>query len=330
MTAGPHPHGPDELCEAGSALYARALRENRVARADAEPLPCLAALGLLHPDADDPRWLLPAPPAVALPRLLEGIQQRIAARRLSETRLATAFEPLMELARRSVPSSAPCAITVLRELPEIQEAVSRALSGPGSGAGPGQEMLSIQPGGVQPPVILDQFLSEVRGVLARGGRLRTLYQHATRHSLPVFAYHETLDGDTEVRTLAEVPERLFVLDRTVAFIPADKDHTAALEIRHPVLIEYFVTAFERLWRLAVPLDPRSAPLPAGSGVTPRQRDIARLLVEGCTDADIAERLGMNIRTARIHIAKLAATLGSGSRAQLGYLIGRSGILGQDR
>ncbi len=35
---------------------------------------------------------------------------------------------------------------------------------------------------------------------------------------------------------------------------------------------------------------------------------------------------MNVRTARVHIAKLAATLGSESRAQLGYLIGQSGIL----
>lgn len=37
---------------------------------------------------------------------------------------------------------------------------------------------------------------------------------------------------------------------------------------------------------------------------------------------------MNIRTARVHIAKLAATLGSESRAQLGYLIAESGILKQ--
>jgi DNA-binding NarL/FixJ family response regulator len=44
---------------------------------------------------------------------------------------------------------------------------------------------------------------------------------------------------------------------------------------------------------------------------------------------IADRLGMNVRTARVHIAKLAVTLGSESRAQLGYLIGRSGILDRD-
>lgn len=49
-------------------------------------------------------------------------------------------------------------------------------------------------------------------------------------------------------------------------------------------------------------------------------------MEGHTDSAIADRLGLNIRTARLHIAKLAAQLGSESRAQLGYLIGRSGIL----
>ncbi|MDH6618280.1 DNA-binding NarL/FixJ family response regulator [Streptomyces sp. SAI-135] len=72
--------------------------------------------------------------------------------------------------------------------------------------------------------------------------------------------------------------------------------------------------------------PQTVHRPSLNGVTPRQRAIAGLLVEGHTDAVIADRLGMNIRTARVHIAKLAATLGSESRAQLGYLIGRSGIL----
>ncbi|MCF2129726.1 helix-turn-helix transcriptional regulator, partial [Strepomyces sp. STD 3.1] len=62
------------------------------------------------------------------------------------------------------------------------------------------------------------------------------------------------------------------------------------------------------------------------GITPRQHAIAALLIEGHTDNVIAERLGMNVRTARVHIAKLAATLGSESRAQLGYLIAESGIL----
>ena len=38
---------------------------------------------------------------------------------------------------------------------------------------------------------------------------------------------------------------------------------------------------------------------------------------------------MNVRTCRAHIAKLAASLGSGSRAQLGFLIAQSGILEEE-
>lgn len=38
---------------------------------------------------------------------------------------------------------------------------------------------------------------------------------------------------------------------------------------------------------------------------------------------------MNVRTCRAHIAKLASALGSGSRAQLGYLIAQSGVLEQE-
>ncbi|WP_372497015.1 hypothetical protein [Streptomyces shenzhenensis] len=43
----------------------------------------------------------------------------------------------------------------------------------------------------------------------------------------------------------------------------------------------------------------------------------------------ADRLGMSIRTARVHIAALAAALGRGCRGRLGCLIARSGIPGQE-
>ncbi|MEV5983161.1 helix-turn-helix transcriptional regulator [Streptomyces sp. NPDC052114] len=323
-----HPHGPDELCEEGSALYGRALRESRVPRADAEQAPCLVDFALLRPDAEDPHWLRPTAPSIALPRLREAIQEDIARELRRETLLTEAFEPLMALA--PAPASAAAfvslaaeessAIRLLEGLPQIQEVLSRAL------AETGDEVLSIQPGGVRPTPLLAQSLDDARDFLARGGSLRTLCQHTSRHSLPTLAHYEQHDGNAEVRTLDDVPERLFVFDRTVAVIPANKDRTLALEIRHPALIEYFVTTFERLWRLAVPMFPRAVQLPSANGITARQHAIAGLLVEGLTDTEVADRLGMNVRTARVHIAKLASTLGSESRAQLGYLIGQSGIL----
>ncbi|MFE6399849.1 helix-turn-helix transcriptional regulator [Streptomyces alboflavus] len=164
-------------------------------------------------------------------------------------------------------------------------------------------------------------------VLDLGGRIRTLYQHTTRHFQPALAHYEQLDGDVEVRTLDELPKRLLVFDRTYAFVPVSRSPShAALELRQPAIINYLVAIFELLWRLGTPLYPTAEPLPTTNGITPRQQAIAALLTEGLTDADIAARLGMNVRTARVHIAKLSAVLNSTSRAQLGYLIGKSGIL----
>jgi DNA-binding NarL/FixJ family response regulator len=318
-------HGVEELCEAGLDLYGRALREGGVREQDADAAACLIDHGMLHPDPQDLRWLRPIAPAVALPKLLQSIEEGITQQRSRGTKLAEVFEPLMALdAERTAPAEASL-ITVLTGFERISAAIYRAASAAS------QEMLTIQPGGTRNPTpeSLDAVLTLEQRLLARGARMRTLYQHTSRHSAAVVAHYEQLDGDIEVRTLDEVTERLIILDRAVAFIPATKDRTVALEVRYPALVSYFVNTFERLWRMSVPMYPQASPQPSLNGITPRQQAIAGLLVEGLTDTAIAERLGLNVRTARVHIAKLAAILGSESRAQLGYLIGRSGILDQE-
>ncbi|MGW1024986.1 LuxR C-terminal-related transcriptional regulator [Streptomyces sp. NPDC002577] len=320
MTVEAHTHGVAELCEAGLHLYARALREGGVRQQDAGSAPCLIDFGLLHPDLEDMRWLRPTAPSVALPMLLRTIDEEVARQRRRGTKLAETFEPLMELDAEGASQANSPSITVLQGFHRINAAITHAL-GVSS-----QELLTIQPGGQRSPTTLAGALPREQGLLARGARMRTLYQHTSRYSPAILAHYEQLDGDVEVRTLDEVTERLVVLDRAVAFIPGNKDRDVALEIRHPALIAYFVTTFERLWRLATPMFPQAASQPASNGITARQRAIAGLLVEGHTDTSIAERLGMNVRTVRVHIAKLAEKLGSNSRAQLGYLIGQAGIL----
>lgn len=157
--------------------------------------------------------------------------------------------------------------------------------------------------------------------------MRTLYQHTVRHSRGTLAYVDLVaDGKVEIRTLEELIERLMIFDHTVAFIPATDDRQIALELRHPGMVEYLVKVFEQFWRRGVPLQ---EPIPYHSnpeGISGVRLSIAQLLVEGHVDEAIARRLGMNVRTCRAHIAKLSSALGSNSRAQLGYLIARSGIL----
>jgi DNA-binding NarL/FixJ family response regulator len=307
-------------------LYERALREGRVRNADADEVPCLVDFGLLHPAVGDPGWLEPVAPAVALHRLLRNSEDRIADERRREVRLTTVFEPLMRIDGRHTAVADTPTISILSGKERINLAITNAM------ADANEELLAIQPRAnyaVQHGELPQAAAMERdQALLDRGGRIRTLYQHTTRYLPFVLARYEHLKGDAEARTLDEVTDRLIVVDRAVAFIPASRDGTLALEVRHPALVEHFATTFDRLWRLATPMYPEAVQRPSFDGITPRQRAIAALLIEGHTDTVIAERLGLNVRTARVHIAKLAETLGSESRAQLGYLIGQSGILEQ--
>ncbi|MFE9765242.1 helix-turn-helix transcriptional regulator [Streptomyces sp. NPDC005808] len=325
MTTAHPDHGLEDLCPAGTELYTSALREGRVHREAAGSVPCLVDLGLLQPHVEDMQWLEPVAPAVALHRLLRTAAERIADERRREERLATMFEPLLRIdGARTADAKAP-AISLLSGKDQINAAISEAMVD-------ASEVLAVQPYVSHvgpPPENHVGALSRDQELLDRGGRIRTLYQHTLRHAPTVLARYERLRGDVEARTLDEVIQLLIVVGRSVAFIPASKDYTLALEVRHPALLEHFLTTFDRLWRLATPMHPEAVQRPSHNGITHRQQAIAALLVEGHTDATIAERLGLNIRTARVHIAKLAATLGSESRAQLGYLIGQSGILSQE-
>ncbi|GHE10595.1 helix-turn-helix transcriptional regulator [Streptomyces alanosinicus] len=321
-------HGVEELCAAGQEVYERALREGRIAVTEADGTPCLTDFGLLHPVLDDPGLLEPVAPAAALHRLLRTSAARVAEERLREDRLVARFEPLLRIGVRQPPAAGTSMLRLLSGTEQINRAITDAM------VDATEESLTIQPHtgltGPRGVAARDTAFPRDRALLERGGRIRVLYQHTLRHVPLVYGPLEHFrHGDTEARSLDEVPDRLIVIDREVAFVPADDDGTMALEVRHPALIKYFVTTFERLWRLATPMFPKAVQPPSVNGVTPRQRAIAALLVEGHTDAVIADRLGMNVRTARLHIAKLATTLGSDSRAQLGYLIARSGILDRE-
>ncbi|GGX74180.1 hypothetical protein GCM10010358_30690 [Streptomyces minutiscleroticus] len=294
----------------------------RIARAEIAAAPCLLDYALLHPDPDDANWLRPVPPSVALAQRLHPLEREIQDRRRSSIELTEVFEPFMVL---SALTPAPThAITVLEGADRINAALNLATAECRS------EVLTIQPGGGRSEPVLRQALERDRPLMERGVSMRTLYQHTARHSLGTMAYVDVMShGKVEIRTLEELIGRLIICDDTVAFIPVHDDQQVALELRHPGLVQYLIKVFEHLWRRATPLREEAPYEPTRDGITGVQLSIAKLLVEGHVDEAIARRLGMNVRTCRAHIAKLAAALGSGSRAQLGFLIAQSGILDQE-
>ncbi|UUU23864.1 helix-turn-helix transcriptional regulator [Streptomyces sp. DSM 40750] len=317
-----HPHAVTEMCEEGARLYANALRTGRIARAEVDPAPCLMEFALLHPDPDDAGWLRPVPPSIALSQRLNPLEREITERRRFSIELAEAFEPFMTISALTTPTTH--SITVLEGSARINAALDLAISQCQT------EMLTVQPSGPRPERSLHQGLERDRPLIDRGVRIRTLYQHTARYSPEKLAYvSHFADGKVEHRTIDELVERLIVCDETVAFIPTRDDRQVALELRHPGLVRYLIKVFEFMWDRAVPLSTGAPYETAPDGITHIQHSIAKLLVEGHVDEAIARRLGMNVRTCRAHIAKLATALGSGSRAQLGYLIAQSGMLEQE-
>ncbi|MFJ9442441.1 LuxR C-terminal-related transcriptional regulator [Kitasatospora sp. NPDC101235] len=187
-----------------------------------------------------------------------------------------------------------------------------------------EEVLTVRPGGGHPQAALTEALPRDLAMLERGVRLRSLYQHPTRFDPPTRSYAElVIAAGAEVRTRAEVPARLVVVDRTTAFVPARLATGGALLVREPSLVAYFVGLFEHEWSQAVPYD--TAPRAARTVSREVEDVIAVLLAAGEKDDTIARRLGMSTRTCRRHIAELLARLGAQSRFQAGALAERAGL-----
>lgn len=329
--AGEHPHGADRLCAAGESVYSRAVRHGRVPRREAETAPCLLDLALLHPDPDDMDQLVPTSPQEVIARLLRDVYAEVSAGHRRMGAAVAAVERFTDLTAfaGAVPRGGTghggatgegggTAIRVLDGLSRIRAAMDEATDACTT------EVLTVQPGGIRREHELSEGLHRALALRRRGVRMRDLYTHVARHGQGLLTYMELMEGAAEARTLDEVIERLILFDRTVAFIPANAEHTVALELRHPAIVAYLATVFERLWRLAIPLG-AALPQPGVEGISHREQSIAALLAEGHQDAVIAERLGISVRTCRAHIARLSERLGAASRTQLGVRIAQAGL-----
>ncbi len=189
-----------------------------------------------------------------------------------------------------------------------------------------EEILTAQPGSDRPPETLQAALTNAHTAIRRGARIRHIYQHPARYSGSVRGYiSQVPEQHLQVRTTELTVERLIIIDRTVAYIPASADRNTALRIGHPALVAYLIQVYEVLWAQAVPLAENQHTAAPDTPVTAVQLSIARLLTEGHVDDVVARKMGISVRTCRAHIAKLMQALGATSRTHLGALIVRSGI-----
>ncbi|WP_194292989.1 LuxR C-terminal-related transcriptional regulator [Streptomyces smaragdinus] len=300
------------VCEFGREIYTQALTRGGVRAEVAHVAPCLLESGLLKSDTDESGLFRPLPPSAGLD-LLMNRHERAYLRQAAE--LVADFQGMVERTDRTPTGLSVFTVSGLDRINERLDALMLEAT---------DEVLVMQPG--SRPREDANTLGRTLSMLERGVAMRTLYVHAARYANEVLAHQRRLARhNVQIRTVDEVFDTMLVVDAEVAVLTADNDFTV-LEIRHAPVVSFLRRTFDVLWEHGKSLGTPLERVGSMDGVSPVQIQIARLMVAGNDDQEIAARLGISIRTVRGHIAKLSAALGSNGRTQLGYLLAGSGLM----
>jgi head-tail adaptor len=114
----------------------------------------------------------------------------------------------------------------------------------------------------------------------------------------------------------------------VAIIPGQDGPQMAVAIRDPHVVAYLVDVFQRSWERARPFTNKETSQLRSIAAEQRAMTI-RLLIEGHSDTTSSKRLGVSPRTYAGYVADLKTEYEAETRFQLGYVLGRRGISGQE-
>ena len=124
--------------------------------------------------------------------------------------------------------------------------------------------------------------------------------------------------DVEVRIHPGPLHRLIVFDDRSTLLPFDLLHFGkGAYLFHNVATVPHRSLFDLLWDQA-----RTPETPTSAGLSGRELEVARLLIDGATDAEVADRLHVSARTVRTVVARLQQRYGTHSRMALGFHLAR--------
>lgn len=322
----------DGLSPAARRLYAYAVERHSFAVAEATTalgvraaaaVTELVAAQLLQPAPAGPggdgavRWSVVSPRA-AVARALAPLALRVRETHDEMDKVRRRLDALVPeyeagAARRDLGGLAP--LELVTDLGAVRGLIAELV------ASCEREVLTSQPGGGRPADALEEAIGRDESVLARGVRMRTLYQHTARYSRPTAAYVDRVTArGAQVRTLGDGLMRMIVIDGRTALMAVPDTAGAALVVREPAVLHFMTEAFERSWVEAEPFASSVSPDQARLLSDELRRMIVRMLAEGLEDKVIARRLGMSERTCQRHIAEVMRAVGAKSRFHAGYLL----------
>jgi hypothetical protein len=290
---------------------------------------CQEAVDVLvarHVLVDGPAGLVAASPDIAVAALVgprenahRQAELELMAERGRTAQLRTRIAALAPVYSEQLRGKTPAGVDTVEDMHAVRALITDLTSTCES------EIMACQPGGGRPSAVLAEALPRDLDLLDRGIVLRSLYQHTARFHLPTQAYAEAvLAAGSQIRTVAEIPGRMIIVDRRTAFLPHAEHESGAVIVREPSVLAYLCTAFEQSWNLGTPY--QTGPSAAQMAVTEIKSAILMLLANGLKDDLIAKRVGLSVRACRGHIADLMEAFGARSRFQAGVIAARSGVL----
>ncbi|MFC7817658.1 MULTISPECIES: helix-turn-helix transcriptional regulator [unclassified Streptomyces] len=275
-------------------------------------LDVLSELALVRPSAESQGGLRATAPEIAMEILMARQHADLAAQqeRLESAR-AKAAQLIAEYADLR-PSAGSPGVEHLIGLDAIRDRLAlltRDLR---------QEAMTFVPGGAQPEHAMEAARPLNRDLLAKGVRMRTVYQDSVRNDRATVAYVNWLASlGGRVRTAPSLPTRMIIFDRGVAVIPVSSSDTAsgAVVLTGQGTLTALCALFETVWSTAQPLG--KGPVRDGLGLSPQESTVIQLLARGYTDESIAKRLGVSHRTARRIANELMERLEARSRFEAG-------------
>jgi len=171
------------------------------------------------------------------------------------------------------------------------------------------------------PAIAELRMTQVVvGAAATKGELVLKAGDAERAARLFGAADKIIETNGWVLTPVEIANLSDLHDKVAAALPSDVLERAKATGRAMSIADLSQDMEQPIPRDAM------APEPAPSLLTPREIDVARLLVEGKTNPEIAEALFISERTVQSHVANIMAKLGVSSRTAAAARAVRDGLL----
>jgi DNA-binding CsgD family transcriptional regulator len=259
---------------------------------------------------NESQQLLPIAPVLAFEQFLAGLQAEF----LNEQRqLLEAYNYLDGLQRQSL-ENRPAAET--NEPVEIRpgdgefvEAIRRLV------AGAKVEVLSWN-------VALQQFADSLPRDVSL--HLKTVYDAEFLHrSGGAALLRRARAAGEEMRIADELAGSMLIADSTAVLLPLGVRSSGALTIGSPLVVDAMREFFDLVWLRSVPWIERDG---TDELLTPVQRQVVALMAVGHSDEELAEHLGVSLRTVRRYVAEVMEALHADTRFTAGIAAAQAGLL----